>query len=498
MFNPFRSFIRTSAFVKKEVVEIFRQPRLLLTLVLGPFLILLLFGVGYRGEGRGLKTIFVVSPGDPIAKEVQKYAPKLGPQIRFQGIETDFSKAQNDLRRGRVDLVVAAPLNAYRTIKSNQQAVFTLYHNEIDPYQADYIRFTGELYVNKLNRYLLTSLASDKQGDIGAMQSDLKDLLQKTRAFRSALDSGNLAEARQRKGEMLGKLLTLEKSVRIQTAAVDPAASSQAQDTLHDLQRIRADLENNPEIENAPKDSFRAGQIEANLRELEGKLGQIKRIDPNVLFSPFRSQTEPITKRQPKLQEFFTPAVIVLLLQHLAVTLAALSIVREFRAGTAELFKVSPLLKGELLLGKYAGYLLVGATVALALTVALVRGLHMPMFGNWYEYGGVLLLLLFTSLGLGFLISLISTTDSQAIQYSMILLLLSIFFTGFLLSLQMLWEPVRIISWLLPATYGIQLLQDIMLRGAPANVFLLATLAGSGMILFAICAWLLSRRLAAR
>ncbi len=243
---------------------------------------------------------------------------------------------------------------------------------------------------------------------------------------------------------------------------------------------------------------MQASEIEANLRQLEGKLRQLKQIDPDVLFSPFRSQTEPMAKRQPKLQEFFTPAVIVLLLQHLAVTLGALSIVREFRGGTAELFKVSPLLKGELLLGKYLGYLLVGVVVALALTLALVRGLQMPMLGNWYEYGTVLLLLLFTSLGLGFLVSLLSTTDSQAIQYSMILLLLSIFFTGFLLSLQMLWEPVRTISWLLPATYGIQLLQDIMLRGVPASLFLVAMLAGSGGILFLLSSWLLSRRLAAR
>ena len=38
-----RILIRISAFLRKEIVEIMRQPMLVLTLVLGPFLILLFF-----------------------------------------------------------------------------------------------------------------------------------------------------------------------------------------------------------------------------------------------------------------------------------------------------------------------------------------------------------------------------------------------------------------------------------------------------------------------
>jgi len=72
---------------------------------------------------------------------------------------------------------------------------------------------------------------------------------------------------------------------------------------------------------------------------------------------------------------------------------------------------------------------------------------------------------LFTSLGIGFAISIVSQTDSQAVQYSMIILLASVFFSGFIMSLDMLLPPVRVISWLLPTTYGTLLLRDIALRG---------------------------------
>jgi ABC-type multidrug transport system permease subunit len=101
--------------------------------------------------------------------------------------------------------------------------------------------------------------------------------------------------------------------------------------------------------------------------------------------------------------------------------------------------------------------------------------------------------LIFSALGVGFVLSLMAQTTSQAIQYSMILLLGSIFFSGFFLALQLLWEPIRAISWLLPVTYAIQMLQNVMLRGTFAGWTLLLILAAYGLVFFLI-AWLLLRR----
>ena len=59
--NDFLSLlIRISAFLSKEIFEIMRQPMLLVTLVLGPFLILFFFGIGFRNEPRSLRTMFVI------------------------------------------------------------------------------------------------------------------------------------------------------------------------------------------------------------------------------------------------------------------------------------------------------------------------------------------------------------------------------------------------------------------------------------------------------
>jgi ABC-2 type transport system permease protein len=98
---------------------------------------------------------------------------------------------------------------------------------------------------------------------------------------------------------------------------------------------------------------------------------------------------------------------------------------------------------------------------------------------------------------MGFFISLRANTDTEAVQYSMIALLMTVFFSGAFVSLHNLWEPVRIVSWMLPATYGISLLQNIMLRGVQANFILLWGLTAIGLGFFLV-SWFLLRRLMAR
>lgn len=119
------------------------------------------------------------------------------------------------------------------------------------------------------------------------------------------------------------------------------------------------------------------------------------------------------------------------------------------------------------------------------------------MLGTWANYTAVILALLFTSLAMGFLISTISQTDSQAVQYSMIVLLASIFFSGFFIALHRLLNGVHIISWLLPTTYGTAMLQNVMLRGKSPEALLMAGLLAYGLLLF-LLAWWRMRRLMAR
>src|SRR5512133_3680274 len=115
--------IRSSAFVTKELVEILRQTRLLLALVLGPFLILLLFGLGFRNEARVLRTVFVIPKDEPaVRQQVEQYATSLGPQLDFRGATTDRAQALVQLSRGQIDAVAVIPADTDQKIRNSEQS----------------------------------------------------------------------------------------------------------------------------------------------------------------------------------------------------------------------------------------------------------------------------------------------------------------------------------------------------------------------------------------
>jgi ABC-2 type transport system permease protein len=502
MGNFFRGIIRASSFFRKEIFEILRQPRLVATLVLGPFLILLIFGIGYRAQSPTLRTLFVVLPDSPIAaQDIQQYAGNMDSVLTYAGATDNQTAALDQLQRGQVDLVIVEPENVTNTLKSSQQAVFTLYHHAIDPVQVSYINYLGWLYAGAVNQEVLRSFAVQGQKDAVNLHTSLQVAHQNVSAMRQAVQSGDEALAQQKQqglvsnvdavslavGASLGLLDSLQ-----QTKSINGGSADAVQSTLTDLRQNTNQLSDST---SAKADRLtRLDQIDTDITDLDGQLAEFQSIDPSIIVSPFRSEIKSVANLQPSISDFFAPAVLALLLQHLAITFAALSIVRERNVGTMELFRVSPLSAAEALFGKFISYMLFGGVIAAILSALLVLVLHMPMLGNWWNFTLVIAAVLFTSLGIGFAISIVSQTDSQAVQYSMIILLASVFFSGFIMSLDSLWEPVRVISWLLPTTYGTLLLRDIALRGIDPNWALLGGLIAIGLVLMFI-SWRLMRRL---
>jgi ABC-2 type transport system permease protein len=491
-----QSLIRTSAFLRKEIFEILRQPRLVFALVLGPFLILLIFGIGYRAVAPPLRTLFVVHEGSPLAEQIEEYATSLGEQLVFMGVTHDGPLALELLNRGEVDVVAVTPADASETIQNNQQAVFILYHREIDPFQVDYVNYFGQVYVDEVNRRVLREMAVQGQRESTLVTEDVRAARTSASAMRSALQANDAqrAEVEQRElnrnldsvsiaiGATLGVLSGVEQTLGGQQSG------DEASEMLGTLTQLREDSSALEQEQPGGGQLERVARIEDGLVRLEENLLEFQGVDANIMVSPFRSETRSIAPLQPTAPDFFAPAVVALLLQHLAVTFAALSIVRERTTGTMELFRVSPLAALEALVGKYISYMIFGGVIAAALTLLLVYVLNIPMLGNWWNYVLVAAALLFTSLGIGFLISIYSQTDSQAVQNTMIILLTSVFFSGFLMDLSMLWEPVRVVSWAMPTTYGIVLLRDIMLRGTAPNPLLLGGLFAIGVVLFILSA----------
>jgi ABC-2 type transport system permease protein len=433
MIRFFKFLIRISSFLGKELTEIFRQPKLIVTLVLGPFLIMFLFGLANPGQGRTLRTTFVVTDPNAFKPEIDSFTTSFSSFLVSYVIESDREQALLALAHDQTDMVIVIPDAPLATIQNNQQAEFLIYHNEIDPIQIGYINSVARVYIDEINRQFLQTVIEQEQGDSASLQTNMQTALVKMQALRQAIPVGNVNAAEQ------------------------------------------------------------AADVEKDLTSLHEKLSTFRTLAAAVLVKPFSVKVSGLSPVQLTVIGFFAPAVIVLLLQHFSITFASLSIVRETRSGIMELFKVAPVTAFETLAGKYVSYLFFEIILGGVITALAVWLLKIPILGPIQDYALAVIALLFTSLGVGFLISLISETDTQAVQYSMLLLLASIFFSGFFLDLRLMKEPITFLAWSLPATYGIRMLQDIMLRGSSVPQLVFLGLAAIGIVLFLVD-WILLRK----
>ena len=81
------------------------------------------------------------------------------------------------------------------------------------------------------------------------------------------------------------------------------------------------------------------------------------------------------------------------------------------------------------------------------------------------------------------LISLVADSERQAVQLSMLILLASVFFSGFVLPVSDFAQWMQYIAYILPVTHGIATLQELMLRGAVVHPWMLGALLAIGVIL---------------
>jgi drug efflux transport system permease protein len=210
-------------------------------------------------------------------------------------------------------------------------------------------------------------------------------------------------------------------------------------------------------------------------------------IRPQVLYNP--------AMRSPN---FFVPGVIGVVLQIATVFATAMSVVRERERGTLEQLLVSPMSRWGLMLGKLVPYLCIGMVMATVL-FAIMRGLFdVPIAGSVTAMLISTVIYIFSLLSLGLLLSTRAANQIQALQMSMIFIMPSVFFSGFIFPRETMPWIFQAVGACLPTTYFIELMRAIILRGASLTEFWLhlVVLSGMGIGLFALCALRFRKKIA--
>ena len=129
-----KMLVRIMAVVGKEITEVFRRPGAVLSLVLGPFLILAIFGAGYQGTKKDLRAILVIDPSSTLPKDAATYENDLNLRgMRIIDVTPDRAAAEGRLRAGEVDVVVVLPADPMAEIESGKQATIDVVINLVDP-----------------------------------------------------------------------------------------------------------------------------------------------------------------------------------------------------------------------------------------------------------------------------------------------------------------------------------------------------------------------------
>ena len=258
------------------------------------------------------------------------------------------------------------------------------------------------------------------------------------------------------------------------------AAEGGVQKSLADFQMKERDLI----VEDLPDEVIELGkQLPLQIRKQFVSLMEAWSAKRIVLYNP-----------KERFIDYVIPGIIGLILQLLTVTLMACTIARERESGTLYQLMVTSLKRGEIVIGKILPYL--GVSIVIIAVIAFVAGFqfHVP----FYQPPALMLiclLFLLCSLGLGLLISALSKTQTQAIQFSVFFLLPVFVLSGAFAPLEQLPKAIQYLSEIFPLTHFCRAFRLVNMYQAPTAFYLrdLIVLLAGAIITFIGAALLLRR-----
>lgn len=163
---------------------------------------------------------------------------------------------------------------------------------------------------------------------------------------------------------------------------------------------------------------------------------------------------------------FFVPGLVGIILQLVTLFLTSFAIVRERELGTLEQLFVTPVGRAGLLLGKLLPYALVGFVALLIVLCVMIYVFKVDVRGSISLLLSLSMLFMVCSLGLGLLVSTLAKTQLEAIQFAFVIMLPSVLLSGFVFPRSEMPLPIYLVTFGIPATYFIEILRGVVLRGA--------------------------------
>jgi ABC-2 type transport system permease protein len=210
--------------------------------------------------------------------------------------------------------------------------------------------------------------------------------------------------------------------------------------------------------------------------------------NPEWVARPFVVTSEGIIPGKPNYFQFVLPGVLGMNVTFAVLLGVAASIAREREDGTIDGIMVAPVSRLTIILGKSASQTLRGLVQAgIVLTLAVLL-FGVAIHGNFWLLAFLMLLCVFSFVGLGVLISSLGERQETATTIMVTLQFPMLFLSGVFFPIQQMPGFVQVLSKLMPLTYAVQAMRKVIVMGAGFFDVLpeMAVMAGFGIVMLII------------
>jgi len=199
---------------------------------------------------------------------------------------------------------------------------------------------------------------------------------------------------------------------------------------------------------------------------------RIQRIAPQLIEVMPSVELAPRPWYNPDLRSrwFFVPGIIGSLTLVLVITLTAFAVVREREIGTLEQIMVTPIRPAEFILGKTLPFFLIGIFDVTLIAVVGSLWFEVPFRGNIAVLATGAVLFILCMLGVGLLISTISSTQQQAMVTSFFFIMPAITFSGFGFPINTMPHWMQLMSYAIPLRYFLIVVRGTYLKGVGMDI----------------------------
>ncbi len=164
--------------------------------------------------------------------------------------------------------------------------------------------------------------------------------------------------------------------------------------------------------------------------------------------------------------DYFGAAFIGLVVFFLVFVITIVAFLNERSLGTLERLMATPLRRGEIVLGYMLGFTVLALVQAAEVLVFSLAVLKVHNQGNVLLIFGIEALMALAAVNLGIFLSMFARTEFQAVQFIPLVIVPQVLLSGILFPISTEPKPLQLVSDVLPLTYAVNGLRDVMVKGA--------------------------------